>query len=266
MSTRIIGPRPWLGPGMGAGNGGVDEDGNPVEPYGGPTTGDVADGIRDVVGDIQQRVRGKAKPDARAEPTAKAREVDCSQMPDETACNECLLKEGFIGPPRTGRYVTRRNLINYEYQLYIANLRSAPLRFGFMVADKADPARTFFSVDTLFDYLHRKGFSRTVQEWHFNACEFDGFWLKDCTVVEAKGRYEHFLDEEEQPKYRFVVPSVFQPWREQMIRQRAAIAIAEPQGRLVWCFMQRRAMAAAIEFARLDPLICRYEPFRGGGI
>ncbi|KAG1452670.1 hypothetical protein G6F57_015898 [Rhizopus arrhizus] len=173
---------------MGGGNGNVDEDGNPVDPYGGPTTGDVADGICDVVGDIQQRVRGKAKPDARAEPTAKAREVDCSQMPGETACNECLLKEGFIGPPRTGRYVTRRNLINYEYQLYIANLRSAPLRFGFMVADKADPARTFFSVDTLFDYLHRKGFSRTVQEWHFNACEFDGFWLKDCTVVEAKGR------------------------------------------------------------------------------
>ncbi|KAG1545045.1 hypothetical protein G6F50_013796 [Rhizopus delemar] len=83
---------------MGGGNGSVDEDGNPVEPYGGPTTGDVADGIRDVVGDIQQRVRGKAKPDARAEPTAKAREVDCSQMPGETACNECLLKEGFIVP------------------------------------------------------------------------------------------------------------------------------------------------------------------------
>lgn len=91
MGTRIIGPRPWLVPGMGGGTGTVDEDGNPVDPYGGPTTGDVADGIRDVVGGIQRRVRGEAKPDARAEPTAKAREVDCSQMPDETACNECLL-------------------------------------------------------------------------------------------------------------------------------------------------------------------------------
>ncbi|MBO1748398.1 hypothetical protein J0657_11170 [Stenotrophomonas indicatrix] len=251
---------------MAGGSGTVDEHGNPVDPYGGPTTGDVMGGIRGVVDGIGQRVSGEAKPDARAEPQTKAREVDCSQMPDETACNECLLKEGFIGPPLTPRFVTQRNLVNYEYQLYIANLRSASLRFGFMVADKADPDRRLFSVDTLFDYLERDGFSRTVQEWHFNACEFDGFWLKDCTVVEAKGRYEHFLDEEEQPKYRFVVPSVFQPWREQMIRQRAAIAIAEPQGRLVWCFMQGRAIAAAIEFARLDPWICRYEPFRGGGI
>ncbi|HIE1100036.1 TPA: Tox-REase-5 domain-containing protein [Stenotrophomonas maltophilia] len=263
MGTRIIGPRPWLGPGMGGDNGGVDEDGNPVEPYGGPTTGDVADGIRDVVGGIQRRVRGEAKPDARAEPTAKAREVDCSQMPDETACNECLLKEGFIGPPRTGRYVTRRNLINYEYQLYIANLRSAPLRFGFMVADKADPARTFFSVDTLFDYLHRKGFSRTVQEWHFNACEFDGFWLKDCTVVEAKGRYDHFLNEAGLPKYEFVEHGVFRPWGVQMNRQRGAIGVAGRQAKLLWCFMQHRTMAAAIETEYVDPMLCRHIPFRG---
>jgi len=263
MGTRIIGSRPWLGPGMGDGNGSVDEDGNLVDPYGGPTTGDVLDGIRDAVGGIQQRVRGEAKPDARAEPVAKAREVDCSQMPDETACNECLLKEGFIGPPRTGRYVTRRNLINYEYQLYIANLRSAPLRFGFLVADKADPARTFFSVDTLFDYLHRKGFSRTVQEWHFNACEFDGFWLKDCTVVEAKGRYDQFLDENGEGKYGFVEGSVIQPWARQMERQRVAIRIAEPQGKLLWCFMQANTMLAGLTIARLDPAICKYQPFPG---
>jgi hypothetical protein len=244
----------------------VDEDGNPVDPYGGPTTGDVADGIRDVVGDIQQRVRGKAKPDARAEPTVKAREVDCSQMPDETACNECLLKEGFIGPPITPRFVTQDNLINYEYQLYIANLRSAPLRFGFMVADKADPDRRLFSVDTLFDYLERDGFSRTVQEWHFNACEFDGFWLKDCTVVEAKGRYEQFLDEKGRPKYNFVEDGVFVPFRDEMMRQRAAIAIAGPQAKLLWCFMQARTMQAAIALGRVDPVICRYEPFSGGGL
>jgi len=237
-----------------------------VNPYGGPTTGDVLDGIRDAVGGIQQRVRDEAKPDARAEPKTKGREVDCSQMPDETACNECLLKEGFIGPPITPRFVTQDNLINYEYQLYIANLRSAPLRFGFMVADKADPERTFFSVDTLFDYLHRKGFSRTVQEWHFNACEFDGFWLKDCTVVEAKGRYGHFLDEKGRPKYNFVEDGVFVPFRDEMMRQRAAIAIAGPQAKLLWCFMQARTMQAAIALGRVDPVICRYEPFSGGGL
>lgn len=263
MGGRIIGPRPWPGPGIGGGVGGVDEEGNPIDPYGGPTTGDVVDGVRDTVGGIWQRVRGDAVPDARAEPTARAREVDCSELPDETACNECMLRKGFIGPPRTGRYVTRRNLTNYEYQLYIANLRSAPLRFGFMVADKADPDRAFFSVDTLFDYLHRKGFSRTVQEWHFNACEFDGFWPLDCTVVEAKARYDHFLDEDGEPKYKFVKRSVFQPWKTQMDRQRAAIAIAEPQGKLTWCFMQLNSMRAALQIGGFDPLLCRYVPFRG---
>ena len=125
MGTRIIGPRPWLGPGIGGDTGGVDDDGNPVDPYGGPTTGDVVDGIREVVDGIHQRVRGEAKSEARTEPRSKAREVDCSEMPDETACNECLLKQGHIAPPTTPRYVAQRNLINYEYQLYIANLRSA---------------------------------------------------------------------------------------------------------------------------------------------
>lgn len=263
MGTRIIGPRPWLGPGVGGGTGTVDEDGNPVDPYGGPTTGDVVDGIRDAVYGIQQRVRGEARPDARAEPTAKAREVDCSQMPDETACNECLLKEGFIGPPLTPRYVTQSNLINYEYQLYIANLRSAPLSFGFMVADMADPDRRLFSVDTLFDYLERDGFSRTVQEWHFNVCEFDGFWLKDCTVVEAKGRYEHFFDERGLPRYEFVEHGVLRPWGLQMNRQRSAIGVAGRQAKLLWCFMQPRTMAAAIAAEYVDPMLCRHIPFRG---
>lgn len=225
----------------------------------------MVDGVRDTVGGIWQRVRGDATPDARAEPTARTREVDCSELPDEAACNECMLRKGFIGPPRTGRYVTRRNLVNYEYQLYIANLRSAPLRFGFMVADKADPDRTFFSVDTLFDYLHRKGFSRTVQEWHFNACEFDGFWPRDCTVVEAKGRYDQFLDENGRAKYEFVRFGIFGPWRKQILRQRAAIAIAEPQGKLVWCFMQSRTMTAAVSIGGIDPTLCRYEPFLGEG-
>ncbi|HDS1655625.1 TPA: hypothetical protein QEL76_003602 [Stenotrophomonas maltophilia] len=263
MGTRIIGPRPWLGPGVGGGAGGVDEDGHPVDPYGGPTTADVMDGIRDVVDGIHQRVRGEAKPEARKEPQSKAREVDCSEMPDETACNECLLKQGFMGPPLTPRYVTQRNLVNYEYQLYIANLRSAPLRFGFLVADKMDPARRLFSVDTLFDYLNRDGFSRTVQEWHFNACEFDGFWLRECTVVEAKGRYDHFIDEDGDEKYGFVRHGVFGAWSEQMARQRAAIAIGGAPAKLLWCFMQPRAMAAAIAMNYLDPLICRYEPFPG---
>ncbi|PTA75139.1 hypothetical protein C9414_19800, partial [Bacillus sp. Nf3] len=130
-------------------------------------------------------------------------------------------------------------------------------------ADKADPERRLFSVDPLFDSLERDGFSRTVQEWHFKACEFDGFWLRDCTVVEAKARYDHFFDEDGRAKYTFVRSGIFVPWRRQIVRQRSAIAIAGSQGKLIWCFMQRRTMAAAVSIGGIDPLLCRYEPFPG---
>ncbi|MDH5821909.1 Tox-REase-5 domain-containing protein [Luteimonas sp. RD2P54] len=244
--------------------GGVDEDGNPVDPYGGPTTGEVVDGIRGAMDRATERVRGNA--DARSEPQARAREVDCSEMADETACNECALKQGYIDKPSTGRYVNQRNIINYDYQLYIANMRSAPLRFGYVVADKADPERNFFSVDTLFDYLNRRGYSRTIQEWHFNACEFDGFWPDDCMVVEAKGNYDHFLDENGEPRYFFVYPGVFEPWGLQMQRQKAALTIAEPEGKLLWCFMQELTMAAGISIAGIDPSICKHEPMPGASL
>lgn len=261
MGTRVWGTRPWMGPGPYGGA--VDQDGNPIDPYGGPTTGDVVEGIRGAIGRAQEQVRGQSQAGVRAEPQVRAREVDCSEMADETACNECALKQGVIDKPRSGRYITQRNLVNYEYQLYIANMRSAPLRFGFMVADQADPDREFFSVDTLFDHLHRGGLSRTIQEWHFNGCEFDGFWPDDCQVVEAKGNYEHFLDENDRPKYRFARFAVFEPWLKQMTNQRAAIEVAEPEGSLRWYFMQRRTLMAGITIAGLDPSLCVPMPMPG---
>ena len=259
MGIRAWWPRPTMGPYTGPT--GVDEDGNPIDPYGGPTTGDIADGVRDAIGKVQERIKVDA--DVQSTPQDRTRELDCSETTDETACNECVLKQGYIDKPIGGRYVSAKNLVNYEYQLYVANLRSAPLRFGYMVADKADPERKFFSVDTLFDYINRRGYSRTVQEWHFNACEFDGFWPGECTVVEAKGNYDHFLDENDRPKYPFVRSSVFDPWQAQMLNQRAAISVAKPQGQLRWCFMQQRAMMAGINISGLDPSLCEHIPMPG---
>jgi len=239
----------------------VDEDGNPIDPYGGPTTGDIADGVRDAIGQVRERIEGK--PDAQAVPRDRTRELDCSETTDETACNECVLKQGYIDKPSGGRYVSASNLVNYEYQLYIANLRSAPLHFGYMVADQADPERKFFSVDTLFDYINRGGYSRTVQEWHFNACEFDGFWPGECTVVEAKGNYAHFLDDFGEPRWEFVRKEVFGKWNEQMRRQRNALVVAGPQGSLHWYFMQDATRTAAIRIAGLEDGICSTLPMPG---
>jgi len=259
MGIRAWWPRPTMGPYTGPT--GVDEDGNPIDPYGGPTTGDIADGVRDAIGKVQERIKVDA--DVQSTPQDRTRELDCSETTDETACNECVLKQGYIDKPIGGRYVSAKNLVNYEYQLYVANLRSAPLRFGYMVADKADPERKFFSVDTLFDYINRGGYSRTVQEWHFNACEFDGFWPGECQVVEAKGNYAHFLDDFGEPRWDFVMGKVFKPWIGQMNRQRMAIQIAEPQGSLRWYFMQEAVRAAAVGFAGLDAQICTTLPMPG---
>lgn len=234
------------------------EDGAVSDPFGGKTVGQVVDDIKDLVKtDTQEKATPKAKP------KTKAREVDCSEVQDEAACNQCTLKQGFIAKPLTGRYVTLKNLVNYEYQLMVANLNAAPLVFTFAVAAKADPERKFFSVDTIYDYMERGGFSRTVMEWHFNACEFDGFWPSMCTVVEAKGNYQHFLDENGDPKYGFVAGSVFEPWGFQMRRQKAAIKITEPQGKLEWYFMQRIVLEAGADLGGIDRSICKHLPMPG---
>jgi len=49
-------------------------------------------------------------------PRDRTRELDCSETTDETACNECVLKQGHIDTPSGGRYVSASNLVNYEYQ------------------------------------------------------------------------------------------------------------------------------------------------------
>ncbi|AKO02888.1 Tox-REase-5 domain-containing protein [Xanthomonas oryzae pv. oryzicola] len=237
----------------------VGDDGTATDPMGGPTVGQVVDGLKDQLGGL----RGKQQSDVKTDPIVQAREVDCSQLPDETACNECLLRKGMIGPPLTPRYVTHKNLVNYDYQLYVANLRSAPLLFTYLVADQADPERSFFSVDNLFDHLNRNGFSRTIAEWHFNACEFDGFWPSECRVVEAKGNYDAFLLPNNRLKADWMADTVFGEMGAQMARQKAAIAMAQPQAKLTWFFMQPRSMQVAIRIGGVDAALCRVLPMPG---
>ncbi len=45
-------------------------------------------------------------------------------------CDQCLLVNGRIRPPPTPRYIAKSNRINYDYQLYVANLHAGPERFG----------------------------------------------------------------------------------------------------------------------------------------
>lgn len=58
-----------------------------------------------------------------------------------------------------------------EYQLFIANLKSAPLVFSNLG-------------------LSKTGKSYSVMEWDFSSVnDWDGFWYNQCKLVEAKGNY-----------------------------------------------------------------------------
>ena len=67
-------------------------------------------------------------------PGTRAREADCSEVSDDADCDQCLLINGRIGPPPTPRYIAKSNRINYDYQLYVANLHAGPERFGYVRA------------------------------------------------------------------------------------------------------------------------------------
>jgi hypothetical protein len=63
--------------------------------------------------------------------TPRAKERDCADTPDDTECKQCRLGTGMLGQASQPRFINANNLINYRYQLYIANLYAAPERFVF---------------------------------------------------------------------------------------------------------------------------------------
>jgi hypothetical protein len=203
-----------------------------------------ADAAKDVV---------KDKPDIRA------REAECADAHDASDCNECRLGDGRVGQPPTPRYITRRTRINYDYQLQIANMYAGPERFGYV--KRGDSADEIVNMDLeSFKSLFGRGGDFTTLEWLFAGIAFDGFWRSRCTVLEAKGNFGSFFNQDGSLSKPFA-HAITLEWFQSYARQAAAVRFTEPQGKLEWHFMDAVASMAGLRAGipasviRVTPLI-----------
>ncbi len=177
-------------------------------------------------------------------PGTRAREADCSEVSDDADCDQCLLINGRIGPPPTPRYIAKSNRINYDYQLYVANLHAGPERFGYVRAGDNSNSIVNIELSMLKDFFGTGG-KYTTLEWMLGGVAFDGFWRSKCTVVEAKANYGHFLDQDGEPKKPFMRRE-FSRWPEMFRAQMKEVTPAAPRGSLEWHFMEAKVMKAAL--------------------
>ena len=171
--------------------------------------------------------------------TKQTRIGECTkaeQHDKNSDCNKCHPANGQKAAS-TNRYVTDSNRINYEYQLYIANLHaSAKHRFGWA--------------------------SGVPEEWLYKNTEFDGFWEDQCTLVEAKGRYKQFL--KPNGAQRDFAKHIFEGFNAQAARQLQAAAPLPPAW-LKWFCMEAEVAACVqkIFFDSFLPVIVEYHPLPG---
>lgn len=196
-------------------------------------------------------------------PGTRAREADCSEVSDDADCDQCLLINGRIGPPPTPRYIAKSNRINYDYQLYVANLHAGPERFGYVRAGDNSNSIVNIELSMLKDFFGTGG-KYTTLEWMFGGVAFDGFWRSRCTVVEAKGRFGHFFDENGDGKKRFMDDIPVQ-WVQSFTKQRSVVQVTDPDGRLEWHFMDVSAYQAG-KNAGIPEEVARLTPFAIGRI
>ncbi|AMW80792.1 hypothetical protein AMD27_17865 (plasmid) [Acinetobacter sp. TGL-Y2] len=114
------------------------------------------------------------------------------------------------------------NEINTQYQIKIANLSSYPLTF------KASAP-----------YLvpGNKKQTTEIQEWTLAGVSFDGLWPMECILVEAKGRYEQFLDPK---KKEFIRDSVYKGLVKEAQSQRV-VKNRFKTAKLNWYFYEQAA-------------------------
>jgi len=199
---------------------------------------------------IGQAVRGavnieKVRKAIGAIPKDKAEEADCSREADETQCDACLLKGGALLPSKPRRSIRRKNIINWVYQIHVANLKASPEQFGFCDRDTGAPVSNF-NMSLIGKLVSRfKGeptadlAQLNITEWLYNGVWFDGFWRELCTVVDAKGRYQQFLDENGEPKSGFPREFVFPNFLKEAGRQMSAVASGFPRSKIEWHFMEK---------------------------
>ncbi|HDS1558927.1 restriction endonuclease fold toxin 5 domain-containing protein [Stenotrophomonas maltophilia] len=196
-------------------------------------------------------------------PDVRSREADCSDVPDHSECNQCLLGNGRVGQPPTPRYITLSTRINYDYQLQIANMFAGPERFGYV--RRGDSADQIVSIGVeVVKGFFGKGGEYTTLEWLYGGTSFDGFWRDRCTVVEAKANFEKFFDEYGRDATPFTF-AVTESWLKSYRVQSALVAPAMPRGKLEWHFMDVVAFIAGIE-AGIPTESARHTPYVLGAI
>ena len=103
------------------------------------------------------------------------KERDCADTPEETECKQCKLGSGRLDQAREPRFITEKNLINYRYQLYIANLFAAPERFVFTRFRDAENKEVSVRWERVKDLFIKSNDSLTTTEWFYNGISFYGF-------------------------------------------------------------------------------------------
>ena len=160
--------RPFPGTGAGTGTGtrplppGTTVD---IGPVIGPTT---------QPGDI---ITPQTKGDATTRPQEMARDLtedNNNKRKKDCRCEASYTCKGSVSMQNRGE-------AGLEYQLYIANLRSAPIAFtSDALPPKLQGPPKGGTVKNRFN----------VTEWRFGGVsDWDGFWVSGCTLVEAKGNY-----------------------------------------------------------------------------
>lgn len=177
-------------------------------------------------------------------PKEQVKEGDCSSTQDETQCNQCKLDSGALLPSVPRRAIRNETIINYDYQLYVANLNASPEQFSYCMKDSGAIVSNFDRSVAGRVWSAVKGEPSTtadqlnITEWLYKGVWFDGFWRANCTVVDAKGRYAQFLDQDGRPKRGFPANSIFPDLVKEAAMQLAAIAGAQPKGKLQWHLME----------------------------
>lgn len=204
-------------------------------------------GIGHVLKRVLPKVRGR--PGVAVIPQDVAKEGDCSTTKDDTQCNQCKLQTGVLLPSKPRRAIRAQTKINYDYQLYIANLKAGPEHFSYCDKDTGLPVTNFDLSIAGRAWSALKGEAQpnpeqlNITEWLYNGVWFDGFWRSECTVVDAKGRYAQFLDEDGRAKSGFPANSIFPEIEREASRHVLAVAGARPQAKIEWHFMERSTYA-----------------------
>lgn len=181
----------------------------------------------------------------RDRPDTKTREADCSEVSDDGECGNCQLINGRLGQPPTPRYIVKNNRINYDYQLYIANMHAGPERFGYVRRGDNSNTLVNISFSVLKDFFGTGG-TYTTLEWMFGGVAFDGFWRSKCTVLETKANFDHIFNDDLTYRKPFMREEI-DGWIDQYLTQEVAISQARPKGKLEWHFMQELSYRVGLQ-------------------